>query len=77
MNINISNQPEKHPSSDPAIAEYWAHRGPKVAAFLLVIPGAAIIGLGFGLLTNHVAPYTVIGSGAGLLLWGLIIALSK
>jgi hypothetical protein len=77
MNINIPTQPEKHHSVDPAVAEYWACRGSKTAAFLLVIPGAAVVGLGFGMLTGHMTPYTVIGSGAGLLLWGLIVALSK
>ena len=77
MNINIPAQPEKHHPVDPSVAEYWARRGAKTAAFLLVIPGAAVIGLGFGMLTGNMTPYTVIGSGAGFLLWGLIVALSK
>ena len=57
--------------------KYWAKRGPKTAAFLLVIPGSAIIGLGIGLHTSYTIPTTVIGFGAGLLLWGLIVALTK
>jgi uncharacterized membrane protein YedE/YeeE len=62
---------------DQAEMKYWARRGAKTGAFLLVIPGSAIIGLGIGLLTGHSIPSTVIGFGSGLLLWGLIVALTK
>jgi hypothetical protein len=62
---------------DKAEIKYWARRGAKTGAFLLVIPGSAITGLGIGLLTNHIVPTTVIGLGAGLLLWGLIVVLTK
>jgi hypothetical protein len=67
----------EHYVLDEAGMKYWARRGAKAGAFLLVIPGSAIIGLGIGLLTNHPIPSTVIGFGAGLLLWGVIVALAK
>ena len=57
--------------------KYWMRRGAKTAAFLLVIPRSTIIGLGIGLLTSYTIPTTVIGFGAGLLLWGFIVALTK
>jgi hypothetical protein len=61
---------------DPKLARYWMRQGPKTAAFLLVIPGCAIVGAGIGLLLSHPLPYSLIGFGAGLLLWGLIVALA-
>lgn len=63
--------------SDPQMAQYWMRQGPKTAAFLLVIPGCAIIGYGLGLLTGHSVPCSVIGVGTGLLIWGLIVSLSS
>ena len=57
--------------------KYWARRGTKTAAFLLVIPGCTVIGLGIGMLTRQQVPSAVIGFGAGLLVWGLIVALTK
>jgi len=65
------------PDLDPKMMRYWMRQGPKAAAFLLVIPGCAIIGYGAGLLANHSLPYSVIGFGAGLLLWGLIVSFSR
>jgi hypothetical protein len=61
---------------DPKLTQYWMRQGPKTAAFLLVIPGCAIVGAGIGLLLFHPLPYSLIGFGAGLLVWGLIVALS-
>lgn len=63
--------------NDPKMMRYWMRQGPKTAAFLLVIPGWAMVGYGVGLLTAHSLPYSVIGFGAGLLTWGLIVALSN
>jgi hypothetical protein len=57
-------------------AAYWEKRGPKIAAFLLVIPGATLIGLGAGLVASQIVAGTVIGFGAGLLIWGLVVALT-
>jgi hypothetical protein len=74
---------ESHPSQmhantvDSSMTQYWMRQGPKTAAFLLVIPGCAAIGYGVGMLTSHSLPYSVIGVGAGLLVWGLIVALSS
>jgi len=68
-----SYQPEK----DPQMMQYWMRQGPKTAAFLLVIPGCALIGYGFGLLAGRPLPCSVIGAGAGLLIWGLIVSLSS
>jgi hypothetical protein len=62
---------------DESELQYWAHRGPKTAAFLLVIPGTAILGVGLGLLFQQLLPWSVMGVGGGLLLWGLIVALTK
>ncbi len=47
------------------------------ASFLLVIPGGALIGFGTGLIAQHPAPGAVIGLGAGMVLWGLIVSLSR
>ena len=46
-----------------------------LAAFLLVIPGFTLIGAGAGLAQNDPGPWTAIGLGAGLVAWGLIVAL--
>jgi hypothetical protein len=66
-----------HPELDPKMMRYWMRQGPKTAAFLLVIPGCTAIGYGVGLLASHSLPYGVIGLGAGLFTWGLIVALGK
>jgi hypothetical protein len=66
-----------HPGNDPEVIKHWMRQGPKTAAFLLVIPGCATVGYGTGLLASHAFPYSVIGFGAGLLVWGLIVALSN
>ncbi len=63
--------------NDPEMVKYWMMRGPKTAAFLLVIPGCALMGYGVGLLAANAVPYLVIGLGAGLLIWGLTVALGK
>jgi len=55
---------------------YWAKRGPKTAAFLLVIPGTTILAFGIGMLLDHPIPFSIVGFGAGLLIWGLIVALN-
>jgi hypothetical protein len=65
------------PEMDPKIMQHWMRQGPRTAAFLLVIPGCGIIGYGIGLLFSRPTPYSVIGFGAGLLAWGLIVALGK
>jgi hypothetical protein len=65
------------PEMDPKIMQDWMRQGPRTAAFLLVIPGCGIIGYGIGLLFSRPIPYSVIGFGAGLLAWGLIVALGK
>jgi len=72
MNTNVE-EPKYIDESD---VKYWVRQGPRTAAFLLVIPGATLIGLGVGLLTNHLLPVAVVGFGLGLLLWGLIVALT-
>jgi hypothetical protein len=61
-----------HPENAPEMMR----QDSKTAAFLLVIPGCAIVGYGIGLLASHPLPYSVIGFGAGLLVWGLIVSLS-
>jgi len=57
--------------------KYWSRRGPKTAAFLLVIPGSTILAAGLGLLFSQLVPYSIIGFGAGMLIWGLVVALTK
>jgi hypothetical protein len=77
MIIECKSGAEK--GADPKTApdwEYWARRGSKTGAFLLVIPGCAIIGARIGMLMKSVEPYTVIGFGAGLLVWGIIVAVT-
>ena len=66
------------PASSPVEREelkYWAERRAKTAAFLLVIPGSTIAALGVGILVGQTVPVAVVGLGAGMLLWGLIVAL--
>ncbi|HEV7966671.1 MAG TPA: hypothetical protein VGP19_03815 [Candidatus Acidoferrales bacterium] len=65
------------PELDPKMMRYWMRQGPKAAAFLLIIPGRAILGHGAGLLARHSLPYSVIGFGAGLLIWGWIVSFSR
>ncbi len=65
------------PELDPQMMRYWMRQGPKAAAFLLVIPGCALIGYGIGVLARLPLPYGVIGVGAGLLVWGLIVSFSR
>lgn len=54
-----------------------AGRSGWIAAFLLVIPGFTLIGAGVGLAQNAPAPWTAIGLGTGLVVWGLIVALRR
>lgn len=56
---------------------YWTREGSRTAAFLLVIPGAALFGFGYGLISNLQIPGAIMGTGAGLMIWGLIVALRK
>lgn len=65
------------PENDAQMMRYWMQQEPRTAAFLLVIPGCAVIGAGVGMLLRNAAPYSVIGLGAGLLVWGLIVALGR
>ena len=74
--MKTSAEMQKYAPDDSEM-KYWTRPGEKTAAFLLVIPGSTIIGLGIGLLTNQVIPGALIGLGVGLLIWGLIVALSK
>jgi hypothetical protein len=64
------------PEADPQMMKYWMRYGPKTAAFLLVIPGCATVGYGAGLLASKPLPFSIIGPGAGLLVWGLIVSLT-
>ena len=48
-----------------------------IAAVLLVIPGFALVGIGAGLVLDNPAPWTIIGLGAGLSSWGLVVALQR
>ena len=59
-----------HPEKDPEMMRHWIRNDLKTAAFLLVIPGCGIIGYGIGLLASKPLPYSIIGVGAGLLVWG-------
>lgn len=56
---------------------YWAREGSRTAAFLLVIPGAGLFGYGYGLVSHFQIPGAMMGTGAGLVIWGLIVALRK
>lgn len=64
------------PELDPKMMRYWMRQGPKTAAFLLIIPGCTAMGLGAGMLLGRLLPWGVIGFGAGLLFWGVIVALT-
>jgi hypothetical protein len=74
MNANVAEK--YHIENDPEIQKYWIKQGPKTAAFLLVIPGCTVMGYGLGMLLGSLIPYSVIGFGAGLLAWGLVVALT-
>lgn len=63
--------------SDESIGNYSPEHDSRTAAFLLVVPGFTLIGVGVGLLSTNLVPYSTIGFGAGLLVWGLIVALTK
>ena len=63
-------------SPEMEMCDYWARRGSKTAAFMLVIPGSGIVGLGVGLLVNQMLAASVIGLGVGMVLWGLVVALT-
>jgi uncharacterized membrane protein YedE/YeeE len=78
MEVRMTTRTEARPEypMDEEEMRYWARRGPK-AAFLLVIPGCTIMGLGIGLLQGQPVPLAVTALGAGLLIWGLIVALTK
>jgi hypothetical protein len=71
-----AEEPMKYPLDQEEL-RYWARRGTKTAAFLLVIPGSTLIALGAGMLMGQMLPLSVVGLGAGLLIWGLIVALTK
>ncbi len=71
----MANESAKY-SMDAKELQYWALRGAKTGAFLLVIPGSTIIAVGIGMLIGHMIPVSIIGFGAGLLVWGLIVALT-
>lgn len=45
------------------------------AAFLLIIPGALLVGFGIGLALREPGIGAITGLGGGVLLWGLIVAL--
>lgn len=47
--------------------------GAAAAAFLLVIPGMAVLGTGVGMLIESIGAMSIAGVGAGLVLWGLIV----
>lgn len=47
----------------------------QIAAFLLVIPGAALVGMGLGLLVDEPGAGTIVGVGVGAFAWGMTIAL--
>jgi hypothetical protein len=57
--------------------ERYQDQGPRIAAFLLVIPGCALAGVGIGLLSDAPGPWTLIGTGTGATIWGLIVALRR
>jgi len=64
-------------SKDPEMMRYWVKEGPKTAAFLLVIPGCTVMGYGAGMALQNPIPYAIVGFGAGLLVWGLVVVLRK
>jgi len=75
MNANVAEK--YHIENDPEMVKYWVKQGPKTAAFLLVIPGCALMGYGAGLLLAAPLACGAIGLGAGFLVWGLVVALSN
>jgi hypothetical protein len=76
MSDTMTHDTAYQPERDPQMMRYWMQQGPRTAAFLLVIPGCAAIGYGVGLLAQKPLPWAIIGAGAGLLFWGLIVALT-
>jgi hypothetical protein len=57
--------------------QYWMQEGPKSGAFLLIIPGSIVFGGAWGWLLGNPAPYSAMGLGAGMVLWGLIVVFRK
>lgn len=53
------------------------HEGVKAGAFLLVIPGFALMGAGIGLALQSLIPGSIIGLGAGMAAWGLVVVFRK
>lgn len=51
-----------------------SHRSP---AFLLIVPGALLLGFAVGLAFANPAPGVIGGLGVGLLIWGLIVAVRR
>jgi hypothetical protein len=74
--MNVKAKEDYSSGQGPQMTQYWVRQGPKTAAFLLVIPGSTAIGYGLGLLAARPLPYGVIGLGAGLLIWGLVVSLT-
>ena len=62
--------------NDPEMVKYWMMQGPRTAAFLLVIPGCALMGYGVGMILAAPLACGLIGLGAGALVWGLVVALT-
>jgi hypothetical protein len=75
VNTTAETNP-KGVSPEMEMCDYWARRGSKTAAFMLVIPGCGIVGLGIGLIVNQMLAASVIGLGVGMVLWGLVVALT-
>ncbi len=73
MNANVGKYSVE---TDPEMIKYWMMQGPKTAAFLLVIPGCALMGYGAGLMLASPLACGIIGLGAGALIWGLVVALT-
>jgi hypothetical protein len=74
MNANVAEKYQME--KDPEMQKYWIKQGPKTAAFLLVIPGCTLMGYGVGRMLAEPVACGVIGLGAGLLVWGLVVALT-
>lgn len=47
------------------------------AAFLLVIPGLTLAGVGIGMVLGNVPGMTTLGLGLGMAVWGFIVALRR
>jgi hypothetical protein len=47
------------------------------AAFLLVIPGLTLAGVGIGMVVGNVPGMTALGLGLGMAVWGFIVALRR